>query len=231
MSREAGTAPPDTARSGTVRSRQLFAGRGPRGLVLAAGAGRRLGLGPKALLLSEEGLTLAEAITAVLLRGGCTDVTVVTGAGGDEVESALEGHDRVSIAHNPDWSSGMGSSLRCGLRSIGPGHAVMITPVDRPGICAAEVARLIAAHRPDGITAAAHRDANGELRRGHPVLFDASWTVEAAAAGHGDVGARDLLEAHADVVDLIDCSDLDDGADVDVPADLHRLRVIGSAHR
>lgn len=206
-----------------TRPRQPFAGRRPRGLVLAAGAGRRLGQGPKALLPRDDGITLIESVVLALLGGGCQDVTVVTGARGEEVESALAGCDRVAIAFNPDWSSGMGSSLRRGLQAIGPGPDVMVTPVDRPGICAAEVARLIAAHRPGAITAAAHRDSEGRLRRGHPVLFDASWTSQAAAAAHGDIGARDLLEAHRSVVDLIDCSDLDDGADVDVPADLHRL--------
>ncbi|MGJ5724090.1 hypothetical protein ACSBQT_06925 [Brevibacterium sp. H602] len=104
----------------------------------------------------------------------------------------------------------------------------MVTPVDRPGICAAEVARLIAAHRPRAITAAGHCDANGSLHRGHPVLFDESWTSQAAAAAHSDVGARDLLATHRSVVDLVDCSDLDDGADVDVPKDLHRLTVVSS---
>ncbi|WP_210603104.1 nucleotidyltransferase family protein [Brevibacterium oceani] len=207
-----------------TRPWQPFAGRRPTGLVLAAGAGQRLGRGPKALLMREDGLTLVESVVLALLDGGCQNVTVVTGACREEVARALAGCDRVVIAVNPDWSSGMGSSLRRGLQAIGPGPDVMVTPVDRPGICAAEVARLTAAHRPGAITAAAHRDSEGQLRRGHPVLFDASWTSHAAAAAHGDIGARDLLAAHRYVVDLIDCSDLDDGADVDVPEDLHRLR-------
>ncbi len=206
-----------------TRPSQSFAGQLPRGLVLAAGAGRRLGRGPKALLLRDDGLTLIESVVLALLDGGCQDVTVVAGARSEEVASALAGCDRVSVAFNPDWAAGMGSSLRRGLQAIGPGPDVMVTPVDRPGICAAEVARLIAAHRPGAITAAAHRDSEGQLQRGHPVLFDASWTSQAAAAAHGDIGARDVLDAHRSVVDLIDCSDLDDGADVDVPADLHRL--------
>ena len=213
--------------SATARSDRCTARR-PRGLILAAGAGRRLGRGPKALLEREDGLTLVESVLLALLGGGCTDVTVVTGARGDEVVSVLDGRDLVSIVDNPGWSSGMGSSLRCGLQTIGPGHDVMVTPVDRPGISAEEVARLIAAHHPGAITAAGHRDPSGSLRRGHPVLFDARWTPYAAAAAHGDVGARDLLEAHRSAVDLVDCSDLDDGTDVDVPKDLHRLTVVSS---
>lgn len=213
MSAESATAHPDRR-----TARRL------RGLILAAGAGRRLGRGPKALLVREDGLTLVESVLLALLGGGCTDVTVVTGARGAKVARVLDGRDLVSIVDNPEWSSGMGSSLRCGLQTIGPGHDVMVTPVDRPGISAEEVARLIAAHHPGAITAAGHQDPNGSLRRGHPVLFDASWTPYATAAAHGDVGARNLLEAHLSAVDLVDCSDLDDGTDIDEPEDLPRLR-------
>lgn len=194
----------------------------PVGLVLAAGAGRRLGLGPKALLRSG-GRTLIESLAEALLSGGCCDVTVVAGAGSEEVMAVLQGRDHVRVAHNPEWAEGMGSSLRCGLDAIGSTSNVLVAPVDRPGICQAEVERVIAAHRPGAITAAAHRDRNGQLRRGHPVLFDAIWTAEVVAAAYDDVGARELLIAHRDIVALVDCSDLDDGDDIDVPADLHLL--------
>ena len=195
---------------------------GPAGLVLAAGAGRRLGRGPKALL-RHHGVTLVETIAEALLSGGCSDVTVVTGARAEETTAVLAGRPHVHAVVNAAWATGMGSSLRCGLQAIGPGREVLVTPVDRPGVGAAEVARLIAAHSPGEITAAAHRDAQGRLHRGHPVLFAARWTAAAAASAHGDVGARDLLVDHGDAVVLVDCSDLDDGLDVDVPADLRRL--------
>src|SRR5690625_5441319 len=105
----------------------------------------------------------------------------------------------------------MGGSLRLGLEAIGPGHDVLISPVDRPGLRAEEVARVIAAHRPEQITAAAHRTGTDRLRRGHPVLLAARWTAAAAAAAHAEVGARDLLRAQREIVQLVDCSDLDDG--------------------
>ncbi|WP_369696180.1 NTP transferase domain-containing protein [Brevibacterium sandarakinum] len=205
-------------------------GQGPVGLVLAAGAGRRLGLGPKALLRGN-GRTLVECLVDALLSGGCRNVTVVTGAGAEEVATILRGSDQVRVARNRRWAEGMGSSLQCGLQTIGPGTDVLVTPVDRPGICAEEVERLIAAHRPGAITAAAHRDEQGQLRRGHPVVFDAMWTAEVVTAAHDDVGARQLLTAHRDIVELVDCSDLDDGEDIDVPADLHRLKLLDRSTR
>lgn len=199
----------------------------PAALVLAAGAGRRLGCGPKALL-QINGVPLIHSLTDALLSGGCSDITVVTGAQAEEVETAILDRPRVHVAHNPDWTAGMGSSLRCGLQAIGTDRNILVTPVDRPGINAAEVARIIAAHHPGRITAAAHRDPTGRLQRGHPVLFDAVWTAAAAASAHNDVGARELLLAHHDTVALLDCSDLDDGADIDIPADLCRLDAVTS---
>ncbi|WP_309130611.1 nucleotidyltransferase family protein [Brevibacterium sp.] len=190
----------------------------PVGLVLAAGAGRRLGLGPKALL-RRGSATLVETAVETLLAGGCSRVIVVTGAGAAAVTDLLNDHPRVALAHNPDWETGMGSSLRCGLLAAEPDRGVLVVPVDRPGLTVAEVARVIAANRPGAITAAAHRDRSGRLRRGHPVLFDSRWVGPAAASAHDDVGARDLLATVPDIVALIDCSDLDDGRDIDVPAD------------
>lgn len=199
----------------------------PAGLVLAAGAGRRLGLGAKALV-EVDGRPLIHSVTQALLSGGCAEVTVVTGAYADEVADTVTGHSRIHVAHNPDWAAGMGSSLRCGLRTIGPDRAIMVMPVDHPEISAAEVARVIAAHRPGDITAAAHRDPLGRARRGHPVLLGAEWTAAAATAAHDDIGARELLATHRDIVTLVDCSDLSDGGDIDVPADLDRLTGDGS---
>ena len=49
----------------------------------------------------------------------------------------------------------------------------------------------------------------------------------AAEAAHADMGARDLLRARRDQVQLVDCTDLDDGADLDLPEDLRRLDVRG----
>src|SRR5699024_5477432 len=100
----------------------------------------------------------------------------------------------------------------------------LVMRVDRPVTGATEIGRAFGAHRPGGFTAAAHRDRDGRLQRGHPVLLDARWTGEAAAAAHDDVGARDVLTARRDLLRVVDCSDLDDGADIDEPHDLARLR-------
>ncbi|MFB7889610.1 NTP transferase domain-containing protein [Cellulosimicrobium cellulans] len=200
-------------------------------VLLAAGAGTRLGRGPKALL-PHRGGTLVEHATAVLLAGGCDAVVVVLGAEAERVRSGSRLDDpRVRIVDNPGWSSGMASSLRVGVAAaldLAPAR-VVVAHVDQPGVVPDDVARLLAAHRPGRVaasrwTAAVGPDAAAGADRprwAHPLVLDAALAAPAAASAHGDHGARDLLRAHADLIDVVDHPG--DGRDLDTEADLDLL--------
>jgi nicotine blue oxidoreductase len=217
-------------------------------VLLAAGAGSRLGRGPKALL-RYRGRTLVEHLAGELRAGGCADVVIVLGAGADDVrrQCRLEDH---RVVHNPDWASGMGSSFRLGVAAAEGAEVILVALVDQPDVNAALVRRLLERHRAGRITAAAypaegiagprtavpateHRPAVSSsatgwtapsaLRRGHPLVFDAPLAVEAAAEAAGDAGARDYLARHPELIDLVDCSGLGSAADVDTEADLPLL--------
>ncbi|WP_172385357.1 NTP transferase domain-containing protein [Streptomyces sp. MNP-20] len=189
------------------------------GLLLAAGGGRRLGGCPKALL-EHRGELFVERAARVLREGGCTRVHIVLGATADVVreQATLPG---CVLVDNPDWREGMGSSLRAGLASLaGTGaRAALVTLVDQPGIGAAAVARLLAAHRSPADLAAAAYD--GE--RGHPVLFGADHWDGIAAAATGDQGARAYLREHAGALTLVECGDIAEPYDIDTLPDLERL--------
>ncbi|MET9415377.1 nucleotidyltransferase family protein, partial [Streptomyces klenkii] len=76
-----------------------------------------------------------------------------------------------------------------------------------------------AAHRAGaGLAAASY---GGE--RGHPVLLAREHWAGVARAADGDRGARAYLRAHADAVTLVECADVADPRDVDVPDDLGLL--------
>lgn len=190
-------------------------------VLLAAGAGTRLGLGPKALL-PFRGRTLVEVLADVLLAGGCREVVVVLGADAATVRAGTD-LGRHRVIDNPDWATGMGSSFRAGVAAAAPEDHVLMALVDQPGLTAETVARLLAAHRPGRVTAAAYRGPAGKLQRGHPLLLDATLRKQAAEAATGDAGARLFLQAHPDLVDLVDCSDLSGGEDLDTTAQLHLL--------
>ncbi|MCI3933871.1 nucleotidyltransferase family protein [Streptomyces sp. AN091965] len=189
------------------------------GLLLAAGGGRRLGGCPKALL-EHRGELFVERAARALREGGCTRVHIVLGATADVVreQATLPGY---VLVDNPDWREGMGSSLRAGLASLsGTGaRAALVTLVDQPGVGAAAVARLLAAHRSPADLAAAAYD--GE--RGHPVLFGADHWDGIAAAATGDQGARAYLKEHAGALTLVECADVAEPYDIDTFSDLERL--------
>lgn len=194
------------------------------GLVLAAGGGRRLGGRPKALLPYAGG-TLVEHAVRVLREGGCERVFVVLGAARAEVRARARLTGCV-LVDNPDWAAGMGTSLRAGLERLrseaegGPGpEAVLVSLVDQPGIGPSAVARVRRAYRSPGTLAAASYGG----RRGHPVLFGSAHWAGVAASAHADVGARAYLRTRTGEIALVECGDVADPADIDTPADLHRL--------
>lgn len=195
-------------------------------VLLAAGAGTRLGRGPKALLPFRD-RTLVEVLADVLSDGGCREVVVVLGAGAPAVRASTDLR-RHAVVDNAEWPSGMGSSLKLGLATARPGDHVLVALVDQPGLTPDTVARLLQAHRPGRVTAAAYPDASGGLRRGHPLLLDASLRAEAAASATGDAGARHFLRARPELIDLVDCtpppgSGQPGGEDLDTPDQLHLL--------
>lgn len=204
------------------------AGMRTTGVVLAAGAGTRLGLGPKALL-PYRGRPLVEAIAGTLLDGGCREVVVVLGAGAAQVEAAAR-LDGCRVLTNPEWESGMGSSFLLGNQAADPADHLLIALVDQPGLTPESVHRLLSSRRPGRITAAAYRrrdsnDGGGTaLRRGHPLLIDASLREAVCATVTGDAGARGFLHSHPDLVDEVDCSDQSTGEDVDTPDQLGLLQ-------
>ena len=193
-----------------VRGHTCVCHAGPvtvHGLLLAAGAGRRMGI-PKALLRDPDGTTwLARSVTA-LLDGGCASVTVVLGAAADDA-AALVPAGPVSVVVADDWAEGMSASLRTGLAALpsGPDSAV-VSLVDLPDVDAAVVRRVAAAAGTDALARAAYDGVPG-----HPVLLGRDHWAEVAATATGDAGARDYLRRHG--VTLVECGDLATGRDVD----------------
>jgi CTP:molybdopterin cytidylyltransferase MocA len=182
------------------------------GLVLAAGEGRRLGR-PKALL-EIHGERLVDRAVRILLEGGCTPVYVVAGAAplGDVATTGL-----VTVVDNPDWATGMGSSVRRGLAAVTE-DAVVVMVVDTPGIGAQVVGRLVDAYAAGATAVVATYD--GAAR--NPVLLTRPHFAEVSALAVGDVGARAFLAAHPGVVTRVECSDVADPSDIDTADDLRR---------
>jgi CTP:molybdopterin cytidylyltransferase MocA len=180
------------------------------GLLLAAGAGSRMGR-PKALVRDPDGTSWLLRSIAVLREGGCDEVTVVVGAAADDVRPVLgDAVGPIAVVEAVDWAEGMGASLRAGLRSLVESDAVAVCVhlVDLPDVGPDAVARVRAGVGADTLARATYAG-----RPGHPVLLGRAHWKAVAAEVRGDRGARAYLEAHG--VRDIDCTDLATGRDVD----------------
>lgn len=118
------------------------------GLLLAAGASRRLGT-PKQLLRDADGTTRVRRVATDLVAAGLDPVVVVTGAESDAVAAELADLP-VRVVHHAEWADGMGSSIAAGVGAIAerepdpdPSSAgVLIAACDMPSVDAAHLAML-----------------------------------------------------------------------------------------
>jgi CTP:molybdopterin cytidylyltransferase MocA len=180
------------------------------GLLLAAGAGRRMGM-PKALVRDDDGSWLLRGI-ATLVDGGCRRVTVVLGAEADRAVALVDRlPERPRVVVADDWAEGMGASLRAGLLALADSTevGVVLSLVDLPDLVPAVVARVVAASDGPGSLARA----SYEGVPGHPVFLGRDHWAGVLETARGEQGARAYL-ASRDVV-LVECGDLATGRDVD----------------
>jgi molybdenum cofactor cytidylyltransferase/nicotine blue oxidoreductase len=179
------------------------------GLVLAAGAGVRLGR-PKALVVDGGVPWLASAV-ALLRAGGCDPVAVVLGAAAEEARELVP--EGVGVVVADRWADGISASLRAGLEALeeSTADAVLVTLVDLPDLTEAVIGRVLDA----GADRRALVRATYDRRPGHPVILGRDHWAGVRAVAVGDRGARDYLTAHAAVE--VECGDLATGRDVDEP--------------
>ena len=184
------------------------------GLLLAAGAGTRMGR-PKALVVGDDGTPWLHAAIARLQEGGCRRVTVVLGASAEEAPAPGDApvvHEDLHVVVAADWAEGMGASLRSGLAAMDPhADAALVTLVDLPDVTAEVVRRVVAAATGPGVLARATYAGTP----GHPVLIGRDHWDGVRETATGDKGARDYLAAHE--VIAVECGDLATGRDVDTP--------------
>jgi molybdenum cofactor cytidylyltransferase len=148
-------------------------------------------------------------------------VFVVLGHDAHRVRSALRGC-KVHFVDNPDYASGMSTSLRRGLAAL-PADAdgAVVLLGDMPRVDSAAIDRLIAAFDPVEGRSICVPVWNG--KRGNPVLWAQRYFPEMAEVS-GDVGARHLIGEHADQVAEVTMPDDGTLVDIDTPEALGALR-------
>ncbi|MGH8116328.1 MAG: nucleotidyltransferase family protein [Rhodanobacteraceae bacterium] len=201
-------------------------------IVMAAGAGHRMGGLPKSLL-QRDGEPLLLRQIRLLAEAGAGMVVVVLGHHADRLGTVLEqarcaatppiNPRRLLWTTNPAPDDGTGSSLRCGLAALPAGISAWLVALgDQPLLEAADVRAILQAwkKRPAGTDLVMPRHAD---RLGHPIVFGRP-VRDAVAGAHGGQGVREWRRAHPDRVLVLPVAHARYTTDVDTPADLASLR-------
>ena len=194
-------------------------------IVLAAGLSRRAGDANK-LLAPVDGVPMVARVVRAALASRAERVVVVTGHEAERIESSIVAsivatflEESILFVRNDVYESGLASSLRAGIRALGPGvDAALICLGDMPWVGTDVMDALIADFAPLRGKAICVPTCDGE--RGNPVLWGAEF-FGAIDDLEGDEGARRLLDTYADRV--IDVPVRDGGIfrDLDTTADLN----------
>jgi len=199
-------------------------------VVLAAGAGSRMGGVPKPLI-RRDGEPLLLRQIRLLAEAGVVNMVVVLGYYAMQVSQVLE-KTRWSSADspiarvalkwtiNPEPDEGTASSLRCGLRRLPDALAeTLVVLGDQPLLEAGDIQALLAAwdQRGDGIQMLLPQH---EQAPGHPLVFAAS-VRDAVLAGDSVPAWR---KGHPDAVRWLPVSHPRYTSDLDTPGDIARLQ-------
>lgn len=193
-------------------------------VLLAAGAGRRMGGRPK-MLLELGGVPLVVRQLVALSGAGVDEVVVVLGHHADAVEAAI-GHFPITLVRNPAPDEGQASSVRAGLQALSPGlDAVIVALADQPLIGSQDITALISAFRKRGdalmVVPRVAAD-GGDPQPGNPVIFDGALR-EQWLSGAADLACRKWRQAHGELVSWLDTDNRRFRVDIDTPGDLERF--------
>ena len=184
-------------------------------VILAAGESKRMGR-PKQVLPYGRS-TILETVLDHVLASPVDGTLVVLGAAADKVAPLLAKLPVETIV-NPDFRSGMLSSVQRGIRALpASARAALIFLGDQPAVGPETSGRVLAAYRVSGrgIVLPVHAG-----RGGHPLLIDLKYRAEIDALSAG-IGLRELLVRHPDDIFRVEIDDPGVLLDIDTPEDYH----------
>lgn len=183
------------------------------GLLLAGGSARRFGANKLCARLPD-GSGVGVRAAGALAAAGLARVVVVVRTGDALTREAFRGAGYETVECDAA-TRGMAHTLGCGLAAAPDAAAWLVALADMPFVDPATVRSIVAAYgRTNAIVVPCFDE-----REGHPVLFPRRYGPELAALT-GDVGARAVLDAHADETEWVTVSDPGVLQDIDAPQDL-----------
>ena len=189
-------------------------------LVLAAGQSSRMGFNK--LLADVGGKPMIVRTVENISASQASQVFVVTGHEATKVELVLKRAD-VRFIHNKDFASGLASSVRAGIESLGKFDGALICLGDMPLVSPFSINKMIEAFDP-----AQNRNLVVPVHQGvigNPVLWGVKYFAELRAL-QGDRGARGIIEKYRELATVIKVGDETIALDADTPEALAHIKSI-----
>jgi molybdenum cofactor cytidylyltransferase len=192
-------------------------------IILAAGQAARYraggGMEASKLVADLHGVPLVRHVALAALASRARPVVAVTGHARGVVEAALAGLT-VQKTHNPDFATGMASSLKTGIAALPPGASgAVVLLADMPQVTASVIDKLIDALAANPNAVAAVPVFEG--KRGNPVVLARALFPRLVLLSR-DEGARKLLQG-CEVIEVA-VPDSSVALDIDTPDALAALR-------
>jgi molybdenum cofactor cytidylyltransferase len=152
-------------------------------------------MGTPKQLLPIQGTSLLRHLAKISIASMCDPIAVVLGANAQQIRTEIEDLP-LQIVDNPQWRSGMGTSIGSGLAALlerEPAlNAVLILVCDQPFVSTALIDRLVLAYRSEchQIVATTYLNTVGV-----PVLFSDRYFSELLQLNL-DTGARQIVQKH-----------------------------------
>jgi len=174
------------------------------GVVLAAGFSSRMGKFKPALPIKGKPLLHHPVET---LLDVCTQVIVVTGHNREQVEELMRPFPSVLLVNNPDFETGMFSSVKAGAAAVRTPR-FFLTPGDIPFFTTETCQQLLVHH--DTVISPVFKG-----KKGHPVLLDEAVRQGIMEAADSET-LRDILHRYS--IFLVNTSD--EGILVDIDTEI-----------
>jgi molybdenum cofactor cytidylyltransferase len=182
-------------------------------IVLAAGCSSRMGT--QKLLLPFGQSTVISHIVNQLIKRKVVKTYVVVGHKSEQIIDELPDKP-VTIIHNPEYKTGMLSSVRAGIRDIPQEYgAILIVLGDQPSITTKLINEMVQCFSAKEKKIVVPKY-NG--KRGHPILLSTIFKNE-ILMNFDDVGLRGILRAHDNDIYEMNVTDPSVISDMDYPQD------------
>lgn len=188
---------------------------GITGIFLAAGQSTRFG-SDKLLHTLDNEKTIAQQAAETIIQACSDSVAVINNNTASSLVEILTSGG-FNVIKNKQAEDGMGSSIACGVKSLGDSEACLVALADMPFIKPETIKAMLQLFKnTQCIIAPRYKD-----KRGHPVLFSKHFFLELGQL-NSDTGARDIIKNNHEYLLMVDVDDEGVIRDIDTKEDLNK---------